>query len=181
VLLTDGCLTGEDAALRRVAALVARKAPPEKVFAAVTAEAGRLLQAHQATMCRYIPGGAIVVAAWGKAGAAFPVGSRWSLGGRNAPTLVLQTGKPARTDDSADVSDRITEAPPAAMACGRWSVRQSAWKAVCGASCSWVGHMSGAQQHRHQRFGDASSCQSVTLPRHLQRALGRRSARIATA
>jgi len=39
----DG-ITGEQAALHRVTTLVARKAPPpEKVFAAVTAEAGRLL------------------------------------------------------------------------------------------------------------------------------------------
>ncbi len=106
----DGGITGEQAALRRVATLVARKAPPEKVFAAVTAEAGRLLQAHQATMSRYVPGGTIVVAAWGRAGAAFPVGSRWSLGGRNALALVYKSGQPARTDDSADVSDRITEA-----------------------------------------------------------------------
>jgi len=106
----DDGLTGEQAALRRVATLVARAAPPEQVFAAVAAEAGRLLEAHQATMSRYVPEGTIVVAAWGKAGAAFPVGSRWTLGGRNAPTLVLQTGQPARTNDCADGSDLITEA-----------------------------------------------------------------------
>ena len=106
----DDAITGEQAALRRVATLVARAAPPEKVFAAVTEEAGRLLDAHQATMSRYVPDGTIVVAAWGKAGAAFPVGSRWSLGGRNPPTLVFQTCQPARTDDYADVSDLITQA-----------------------------------------------------------------------
>jgi signal transduction histidine kinase len=106
----DNGITGEQAALRRVATLVARAAPPEQVFAAVAAEAGRLLEAHQATMSRYVPDGAIVVAAWGKAGAAYPVGSRWALGGRNAPTLVLQTGQPARTDDCAYGSDLITEA-----------------------------------------------------------------------
>jgi imidazolonepropionase-like amidohydrolase len=38
--------------LRRVATLVARGAPPEEVFAAVTAEAGRLLGAHLAGMAR---------------------------------------------------------------------------------------------------------------------------------
>ena len=35
----------EQAALRRVAVLVARAAPPEEVFAAVAEEAGRLLRA----------------------------------------------------------------------------------------------------------------------------------------
>jgi len=107
---SDDGTTGEQAALRRVATLVARAAPPEQVFAAVTEEAGRLLHAHQATMSRYLPDGTIVVASWGKAGAAFPVGSRWRLGGPNVPTLVSQTGRPARTDDYADVVDHITEA-----------------------------------------------------------------------
>src|ERR1700758_2489230 len=106
----DGGITCEQAAVRRVATLVARAAAPEKVFAAVTAEAGQLLDVHQATMSRYVPDGTIVVAAWGKAGAAFPVGSRWSLGGQNAPTLVLRSGQPARTDDCTDVPDLITEA-----------------------------------------------------------------------
>ncbi|MDX6292463.1 MAG: hypothetical protein QOH50_1538, partial [Kribbellaceae bacterium] len=78
---------GEQAALRRVATLVARVAAPEEVFAAVTEEAGRLLGAHHATMSRYDPDGAIrVVAAWCSTGAAFPVGTRWSLGGRNLHT-----------------------------------------------------------------------------------------------
>jgi signal transduction histidine kinase len=114
----DDRLTGEQAALRRVATLVARAAPPEQVVAAVTEEAGRLLGAHQATMSRFVPDGTIVVASWGEAGAAFPVGSRWSLGGSNVPTLVSQTGRSARTDDYAEArtddyaeaSDLITEA-----------------------------------------------------------------------
>ncbi|HUN37335.1 MAG TPA: GAF domain-containing protein [Trebonia sp.] len=106
----DG-ITGEQAALRRVATLVARAAPPEKVFAAITAEAGQLLGARQATMSRYVPGGTVVVAAWGKAGTAFPVGSRWTLGGRNAPTQVFQTGQPTRTDDCAGVSDDTIDVP----------------------------------------------------------------------
>jgi signal transduction histidine kinase len=106
----DDRATGEQAALRRVATLVAQSASPEEVFAAVTAEAGRLLGADQATMSEYGPGGIGVVAAWGKAGAAFPVGSQWSLGARNVPTLVFRTGQPARTDDIADVSDLINEA-----------------------------------------------------------------------
>src|SRR6202007_3435969 len=92
----DGGITCEQAAVRRGATLVASAPPPEKVFAAVTAEAGRLLDVHQATMSRYVPDGTIVVAAWGKAGAAFPVGSRGILGGQNAPTLVVPSGPPAR-------------------------------------------------------------------------------------
>ncbi|HYZ56386.1 MAG TPA: GAF domain-containing protein, partial [Streptosporangiaceae bacterium] len=100
----------EQAALRRVATLVARAAPPEEVFAAVTAEAGRLLGAHHAAMARYGPDGVrTLVAVWSSTGAAFPVGARVSLGGRNVATLVFQTGRAARIDDYADASGPAAE------------------------------------------------------------------------
>ena len=90
----------EQAALRRVAVLVAQAAPPGQVFTAVTEEAGRLLGAGHALMSRYDPDGAVsVVAAWSSAGAALPVGTRMSLGGRNVHTLVAETGRAARLDD----------------------------------------------------------------------------------
>jgi signal transduction histidine kinase len=92
----------EQAAVRRVARLVAGGAPPEEVFAAVTAEAGRLLGAQHSRMSRYDPDGAArVVATWSGTGAAHPVGTRTPLGGRNLYTLVFQTGRAARIDDYA--------------------------------------------------------------------------------
>jgi signal transduction histidine kinase len=92
----------EQAALRRVATLVADAAPPAQVFAAVAEEAGRLLHTGFATMSRYGPDGSItVVAAWGGAEAGFPVGSWWSYGGQNLHTAVFQTRRPARMDDHA--------------------------------------------------------------------------------
>ena len=107
----DDRITGEQAALRRVATLVARAAAPEEVFAAVTEEAGRLLGAHHATMSRYDPDGtATVVASWSSTGAAFPVGTGAALGGRNAHTLVFQTGQAARIDDYAGASGPVAEA-----------------------------------------------------------------------
>jgi signal transduction histidine kinase len=107
----DDRIAGEQAALRRVATLVARAAAPEEVFAAVTEEAGLLLGAHHASMRRYEPDGTItVVATWDSTGAAFPVGTRWSLGGQNLHTLVFQTGRAARMDDYADASGPIADA-----------------------------------------------------------------------
>ncbi|HEY3800395.1 MAG TPA: GAF domain-containing protein [Caulobacteraceae bacterium] len=98
-------IADEQAALRRVAVLVARAAPPDQVFTAVTEEAGRLLGAGQALMSRYDPDGAgSVVAAWGSAGAVVPVGTRMSLGGRNVATLVAETGRAARLDEYVGVS-----------------------------------------------------------------------------
>src|SRR5215469_14747455 len=104
----DDRFTGEQAALRRVATLVARAAPPAEVFSAVSEEAGRLLGAEYATMARYDPDGAITtVAAWSSTGTAFPVGIQLRLGGWNVPTLVSQTGRPARIDDHSGASGPI--------------------------------------------------------------------------
>ncbi|MDX6593955.1 MAG: hypothetical protein QOJ13_3151, partial [Gaiellales bacterium] len=48
----------EQAALRRVATLVARAASPDEVFAAVAAEVGGVLSADLTTLSRYYPDGA---------------------------------------------------------------------------------------------------------------------------
>jgi signal transduction histidine kinase len=89
----------EQAALRRVATLVARGVPPEEIFAAVTEEVGRLLRVDLASMCRYEPDQTIVtLATWGLGREGFPVGSRWPLGGTNVATLVFESGRPVRLD-----------------------------------------------------------------------------------
>ena len=98
-------LAEEQAALRRVATLVARGVPPNEVFAAVTEEAGRLLSAEYAGLGRYESDGTMtIVAGSGRRGDEVPVGRRWSLGGKNINTLVFETGRPARIDDYADAS-----------------------------------------------------------------------------
>ena len=98
-------IADEQAALRRVAVLVAQAVPPGQVFTAVTEEAGRLLGASQASMSRYDPDGAArVVAAWSSTGTAVTVGTRMSLGGRNVHTLVAETGRASRLDEYAGVS-----------------------------------------------------------------------------
>jgi GAF domain-containing protein len=91
----------EQAALRRVATLVAGGAPPEEVFAAVTAEVGRVLSVEFTVLSRYgRDGTAMVLGAWTRTGAAFPVaiGSQLELGGRNVHSLVFETRRPARVD-----------------------------------------------------------------------------------
>ncbi len=98
-------LAEEQAALRRVATLVARGTPPEQVFAAVTEEIGQLLPVDSAGMGRYEPDGALVfVASWGRAVNIVPVGSRWSAEGKNVGAAVFETGRPVRIDDYADAS-----------------------------------------------------------------------------
>jgi signal transduction histidine kinase len=102
-------LATEQAALRRVATLVARAAPPEKVFAAVAAEAGHLMGCESTLLCRYDPDGeATVVGAWDAAGGrgAQCVGSRMVLEGRKAPgTPCADPSAPTiRSEVSAPIS-----------------------------------------------------------------------------
>jgi len=100
-----GQLAEEQAALRRVATLVAQATPPEEVFAAVVEEVGRLFRVELAILFRYEPGRtATSVAAWGPAAEDLPVSIRLPLEGRNLSTLVFETGRPARIDGYADSS-----------------------------------------------------------------------------
>jgi GAF domain-containing protein len=104
-------LAEEQAALRRVATLVARGVAPEEVFAAVTEEVGRLLPVDFADMSRVEPDGAVTfVAAWGVTATAFPIGSRWIPEGNNLCSLVAQTGRPARIESYADAFGPIDAA-----------------------------------------------------------------------
>ena len=104
-------LAEEQAALRRVATLVAGGAPPDEVFAAVTEEAGQLLAADQTTLSRYESDGTVtVVAGWSTVDNALPVGARLKLGGKNLTTLIWQTRRPARIDSYADGSGALAAA-----------------------------------------------------------------------
>ncbi|MDR3035069.1 MAG: AAA family ATPase [Kitasatospora sp.] len=91
----------EQAALRRVATLVAQAEPPEAVFAAVAAEAGQLLDVGSAALIRYDEPGMMEVAGLWTAARGTPpttLGTRLPLGGHNASTLVHGTGRAVRTD-----------------------------------------------------------------------------------
>jgi signal transduction histidine kinase len=56
-------------------------------------------------MGRYEPDGTItVLAASGLSVDRFPIGSRWSLGGKNLVTIVFETGRPGRIESYADAS-----------------------------------------------------------------------------
>ena len=104
-------LAEEQAALRRVATLVALGAAPEQVFAAVTEEMARLLPVDLAGMARYDPDGTLTyVASWGKAVDYIPVGSRWSGDGKNIATDVFETGRPVRVESQAGATGSLAAA-----------------------------------------------------------------------
>jgi GAF domain-containing protein/uncharacterized protein YoaH (UPF0181 family) len=93
-------LADEQERLRRVATLVAAGAPPGRVFDAVAAELGLLLDVGSTGLVRFEGDeNATVVAAWGRLSEVAPVGVRLPLGGRNVVSQVARTGRPARVDD----------------------------------------------------------------------------------
>jgi len=93
-------LATEQAALRRVATLVARGVSPDELLARVAEEVGTLLEADMTTMVRFGPGGrAELVAAAGDTTDLIPVGTTWDLTGPWAVTQVWRTGRSARFDD----------------------------------------------------------------------------------
>ncbi|HUE26843.1 MAG TPA: GAF domain-containing protein, partial [Solirubrobacteraceae bacterium] len=101
-------LADEQAALRRVATLVARGAPADKLFATVTEEAARLLPVDFASLGRYESDNTMTaVAVWTSEDHGPLVGRRWELGGENASTLVRRTGAPIRMDCYDDPSGEL--------------------------------------------------------------------------
>ncbi len=112
-------LAEEQAALRRVATLVARGLPAEELFRAVTEEVGRLLSADYAHLIRYEPDDtATALAPYGRTDRILPAGKRLKLGGKNVTTLVFETGRSARLDGYADASGPFADR---AVEYGVWS------------------------------------------------------------
>jgi PAS domain S-box-containing protein len=111
-------LADEQAALRRVATLIAREASQAEVFAAIAEEIGRLLGTEQVRMLRYEGDrSAVVVASRGDTDL-LPIGSHLGLEDDSTTSRVFRTGRAARTDDYAHVSDPIADqAHSAAVRC----------------------------------------------------------------
>jgi GAF domain-containing protein len=85
-------LADEQAALRRVATLVAHGAASTKVFDAVANEVGTLLETDNTVVARFeADGSATAIGSWGTSGAGVPTGTRATPGGRNVMTIVAET------------------------------------------------------------------------------------------
>jgi signal transduction histidine kinase len=105
-------LAAEQAALRRVATLVAAGAEPAAVFGMVAEEAGRLLGAGSSATIRFDGDVAETVGRWqeGDEVSGFEVGTVVPLAGSTGLTaIVARTGRSARIDDYAGVQGRAAE------------------------------------------------------------------------
>jgi signal transduction histidine kinase len=93
-----GVLAEQQAALRRLATLVARGVSPSEVFSTVTGELTRVLGVSNSGLFRYEPDGASILIARNPPALRMPVGERFSLEGENVAAMVLRTGRIARMD-----------------------------------------------------------------------------------
>jgi signal transduction histidine kinase len=104
-------LAAEQAAVRRVATLVARSVSPAEVFETVTREVGLLSGADLARMERYEADGTVTgVAGWSSSDELeLAVGTRFALEGTSIAALVRQTTGPVRVDSFAHASGPIAQ------------------------------------------------------------------------
>ena len=103
-------LADEQAALRRVATLVARGVPASEVFEAVAHEVGELVGADTSHLGRLEPDGtSVAIGAWSRTGDHIPLGMRLSTDGQSVSSLVAQTGRPARMDGYDDAVGPIAD------------------------------------------------------------------------
>jgi signal transduction histidine kinase len=94
-------LTEEQAALRRIATLVAGEAASDRVFEQVTVEAAKTLGASGASLARFEGDETVTfVGGWSETGQlAFPVGSRVPVEETGVLAEIRKTGQPERIDD----------------------------------------------------------------------------------
>ena len=104
-------LASEQAALRRVATLVAQDVPADKLFSAVAGEVGTLFGADFTAMIRYQPDPTYVttMAIWAAAGEAPPAPSHPRTTPGDTASIVANTRKPARIDDWSDIPGPIAK------------------------------------------------------------------------
>ncbi|AGB24577.1 histidine kinase [Mycobacterium sp. JS623] len=103
-------LIAEQAALRRLAVLVAQGVEPAGVFGAVAEEMRRCVPAETAGLWRFEADGDMTVvaaAADPEAVAQWPVGTRTPMEGNTLASMVLRTGRPARMDSYEDVAGAL--------------------------------------------------------------------------
>jgi signal transduction histidine kinase len=104
-------LLAEQAALRRVATMVAAGTPAPALFGRVCAELGELLAVKATDMIRYEDDGyATVVGSWtGDDKPSFPVGERVRVEGETVTAKLYRSGRPERVDDYNDVKGEVAE------------------------------------------------------------------------
>ena len=102
-------LAHEQAALRRVATLVAQGASPDELFSAVAREVAGIIDIPVVGVSRYEADGTFTFV--GVAGETkFTVGSRWPVEEKGIAGMILATGRPSRKDDYSAMPGQLGDA-----------------------------------------------------------------------
>src|SRR5256714_10415452 len=126
-------LAEEQAALRRVATLVAAGAPPAEVFDAVSAEVAALIPADGSALTRYEADGTFTpLSGWAIDGGHKYIGRHYERQG-TVSGLIFETGRPGRVDNYAEAPGEALEA-----------ARELAWHSSVGAPITVEGRLWGA-------------------------------------
>jgi PAS domain S-box-containing protein len=102
-------LAEEQAALRRLATLVAERTPTADLYTAVAEEVSQLLGVETVNLVRYGEGHAMTVLA-SLHNPPFPVGSTWPLEGESLSSSVFESRLSSRIDDYSELPGPISEA-----------------------------------------------------------------------
>ena len=151
-------LAGEQAALRRVAMLVAKAAAPDEIFAAVAEELAQLSSAGIALVLRYEAEGAVtVLGGWNDTGVTAPVGTRLTVAGEGIAAAVKRSGQPARVAHFAGPPGSVADYLRAVgMRAGTGSpvvVHGRLWGAVITAT-AWPDGLRPGDEHRMSAFAE---------------------------
>lgn len=134
-------LADEQAALRRVATLVAGQSPPAETLRQIAEEMGTLLRVEGTAILRYeTDGTATVTAGWGEPDMTGYVGERLPFGGDNPAAYVFATGEPARETYTAQSQGPLAEISRqvgiTSAAAGPIVVEQEVWGVIVVATLS---------------------------------------------
>jgi signal transduction histidine kinase len=130
-----GALLEEQAALRRVATLVARDTEPGRLFDCVCEEVGRLLDVEATDILRFEEDRtATVLGTWSANDEpSFPVGSRVPIEGGTVTAKLYRSGRPERVDDYSGVGGELAA-----------TIREFGVRSVVGAPVNVAGKLWGA-------------------------------------
>ena len=144
-------VAAEQAALRRVATLIARGASPRAVFDAVCEETGHLIAASNVNLAQFTPDGFnLTVAGWSLRETHVPTGTRLPLDGETVNVVIQRTRAPARVDSYEAVSEELAEV-----------IRRRGIKSEVGApvvvdGSVWGALIAGSDQEEHLPAGSES-------------------------
>ncbi|HEU0245962.1 MAG TPA: GAF domain-containing protein, partial [Gaiellaceae bacterium] len=117
-------LAEEQAALRRVATLVAQGASPAEVFEAVVTEVGRQITgANAAALSRYETDDTLtMIGKWSRSGGYVPIHARYPLASGTVGSVIAESRRPGRVDVDAEGLRALPEV-----------IRDLGWLSVVGA------------------------------------------------